>query len=48
MMFLLYHTSPEKAIPFQEYSAKVKELFPDKKIPTAQYLKERQTKNLST
>ena len=29
---------------YKEYFAKVKEMFPDKKIPTAQYLKERQTK----
>ena len=29
---------------YKEFSAKVKELFPDKKIPTVEYLKERQTK----
>lgn len=29
---------------YKEYSAKVKEMFPDKKIPTVEYLKERQTK----
>ncbi len=29
---------------YKEYSAKVKEMFPDKKIPTVEYLKEMQTK----